>query len=89
MEMKADSMSFTYNNRIAPILERFHLNHLTRLGNIKIDRDLITVVTERWRRGTHSFYFSTGVMTITLEDVLMLWSLPLDGLPVTGDVEQD
>jgi hypothetical protein len=28
-------------------------------------------------------------MTITLEDMLMLWGLPLDGLPVTGDVDED
>jgi Plant mobile domain len=89
METKASSMSFTYDNRIASILERFHLNHLARLGNIKIDRDLITAVAERWRRETHSFHFPTDEMTITLEDVLMLWGLPLDGLPVTGDVDQD
>jgi Plant mobile domain len=80
-------MSFTYDNRIAQILERFHLNHLARLGNIKIDRVLITVVAERWRRETHSFHFPTGEMAIILEDVLMLWGLTLDGLPVTGDVD--
>jgi Plant mobile domain len=38
---------------------------------------------------THSFHFLTGEMTITLEDVLMLWGLPLDGLPIIGDVDQD
>jgi Plant mobile domain len=73
MDTEAGSMSFTYNNRIAPILKRFHLNHLARLGNIKIDCDLITAIAERWRREPHSFHFPIGEMTITLEDVLMLW----------------
>jgi Plant mobile domain len=89
METKAGSILFTYDNRIALILERFHLNHLARFENIKIDRDLIIDAAERWRRETHSFHFPTGEMAITLEDVLILWDLPIDGLPVTGDVDQD
>jgi hypothetical protein len=28
-------------------------------------------------------------MTITLEDVLCLWGLPIDGLPITGDVDDN
>ena len=80
-------MSFTCNEQILPILDRFELGLLARLGTIRIDRDLLTAVVERWRRETHTFHFPTGEMTITLEDVLCLWGLPIDGLAVTGDVD--
>jgi hypothetical protein len=80
-------MNFQVDNRILPILDRFELGLLARLRPLKIDRDLLTAVVERWRRETHTFHFPIGEMTITLQDVLCLWGLPIDGLPVTGDVD--
>ena len=77
-------MRFTLDDRIMPILERFRLDHLARLGTIQIDRDLITAMCERWRRETHSFHLPVGELTPTLEDVSCLWGLPIDGLPVIG-----
>lgn len=86
---KAGHMSFQLDNRILPILERFNLAHLARLGTIRLDRDLITAILERWRRETHSFHLPTGEITITLEDVLCLWGLPIDGLPLIGEIDQN
>jgi Plant mobile domain len=66
------------------ILERFHLNHLARINTIKIDRNLINVMVERWRREAHTFHLRVGEMIVTIEDVSCLWGLPIDGLPVIG-----
>lgn len=67
-----------------PILQRFRLHHIARLGSMRIDRDLISAAIERWRRETHSFHLSCGEMTVTLQDVSCLWGLPLTGHPVIG-----
>jgi Plant mobile domain len=77
-------MRFTLNEQIIPILQRFRLDHLAKLGIIKIDRDLITAMVERWRRETHTFHLSVGEMTITLEDVSCLWGLPINGYSITS-----
>jgi hypothetical protein len=39
---------------------------------------------DRWRPETHTFHLPCGEMTITLEDVALIFGLPLDGLPVIG-----
>lgn len=62
-------MRFTLYHQIVPIFERFRLDQLARLMSIKIDRDLITTLIERWRHETHSFHLLVGEMTMILEDV--------------------
>ncbi|CAI0400627.1 unnamed protein product [Linum tenue] len=50
------------------------LRHFMR---IKIDHDLPTAMTERWRPETHTFHLPEGEMTITLKDVAILTGLPI------------
>ncbi|KAK9284234.1 hypothetical protein L1049_023403 [Liquidambar formosana] len=57
---------------------------LSRIGFIRLDPALITALVERWRQETHTFHLPIGEVTITLQDVAVLWGLPIDGLPVTS-----
>ncbi|KAK4407654.1 Serine/threonine-protein phosphatase 7 long form [Sesamum angolense] len=60
-----------------------------RCGRIQYDCHLITALVERWRSETHSFHFRVGEATITLQDVQVIWGLPIDGEPVSGtDLER-
>ncbi|XP_012844538.1 PREDICTED: serine/threonine-protein phosphatase 7 long form homolog [Erythranthe guttata] len=55
-----------------------------RCGRLVVDLHLIATLVERWRPETHTFHFRAGEAKVTLEDVALLWGLPVDGLPVTG-----
>ncbi|KAL0285788.1 UNVERIFIED_CONTAM: Serine/threonine-protein phosphatase 7 long form [Sesamum angustifolium] len=53
------------------------------------DCHLITALVERWRSKTHTFHFRVREATITLQDVQVIWGLPIDGEPVSGiDLER-
>ncbi|CAI0430289.1 unnamed protein product [Linum tenue] len=54
-------------------------------NGIKINRQLITTLLERWRKETHCFNFLKGEMTITLNDIAILTDLPIDGDVVCMD----
>ncbi|CAI0550769.1 unnamed protein product [Linum tenue] len=49
---------------------------------IKVDRELIAALVERWRKETHCFNFREGECPITLKDVAILTHLPIDGKAV-------
>ncbi|KAL9673047.1 hypothetical protein QQ045_029300 [Rhodiola kirilowii] len=55
-----------------------------QICDVKTDPSLLTAVIERWRPETHTFHFSEGEATITLQDVSLLTGLPIEGEPVTG-----
>ncbi|KAK9121688.1 hypothetical protein Syun_019305 [Stephania yunnanensis] len=83
-------------HRLIPLDERIvgHLHEVgfygtARIGFISIDCHLITALVEKWRPETHTFHFPVGEMTITLQDVQIILGLLVDGLSITGRVEQD
>uniref|UniRef100_A0ACD5XQN3 Uncharacterized protein n=1 Tax=Avena sativa TaxID=4498 RepID=A0ACD5XQN3_AVESA len=55
----------------------------------QLDKALITALVERWRPETHSFHFASGEITVTLQDVAMLFALPIDGRPVCSTTDHD
>uniref|UniRef100_A0A494G9K0 Aminotransferase-like plant mobile domain-containing protein n=1 Tax=Solanum lycopersicum TaxID=4081 RepID=A0A494G9K0_SOLLC len=80
------------------LIEKYHIHprvlEVIRLSGLygvyksnrpAIDRSLITALVERWRPETHTFHFRTGEATITLQDVEVLYGLPVNGDPVLGN----
>ncbi|KAL0395304.1 UNVERIFIED_CONTAM: Serine/threonine-protein phosphatase 7 long form [Sesamum latifolium] len=57
---------------------------ILQCGHIEIDTHLITTLVERWRPETHTFHFSVGEATITLQDIAVIWALPIEGNLITG-----
>ncbi|XP_071923209.1 serine/threonine-protein phosphatase 7 long form homolog [Coffea arabica] len=57
---------------------------VVRTGQIQLDHALVTALVERWRTETHSFHLPIGEATVTLQDIGILWGLPIDGQPVIG-----
>jgi len=55
----------------------------------QLDKALITALVERWRPETHSFHLACGEITVTLQDVAMLFALPIDGRPVCSTTDHD
>ena len=51
---------------------------------MRIDYALIMGLVERWRQETNTFHFPSDEATITLEDVVYIYDLPIYGPPVTG-----
>ncbi|KAK4394109.1 Serine/threonine-protein phosphatase 7 long form [Sesamum angolense] len=75
--------------RVQQILHQIGFYGVYRCGRIQYDCHLITALVERWRSETHSFHFRVGEATITLQDVQVIWELPIDGEPVLGtDLER-
>ncbi|KAK5835456.1 hypothetical protein PVK06_011145 [Gossypium arboreum] len=46
---------------------------------------LVAMLVECWRLETHTFHFSCGECTITLEDLALQLGLLTDGRPVIGN----
>jgi hypothetical protein len=51
---------------------------------MRLDYTLIMALVEQWRCGTHIFHLCGGEMTPTLQDVIKLTVLLIDGAPMIG-----
>ncbi len=49
----------------------------------------LTALIDHWRSETHSFHLQTGEMTVTLQDMAMITSLPIDGNPLCMSTDSD
>ena len=75
--------------RIEPLLVQVRFSDVAKLGQVKIDNTLVTVLVERWRPESHTFHLPVGECTITLEDVVLQLGLRIDGRLVTGPTYYD
>ncbi|KAL8470384.1 hypothetical protein ACS0TY_033021 [Phlomoides rotata] len=71
--------------KILAVTKSTTLHHVARCGAMVMDCHLITVLVERWRPETHTFHFSIGEVTVTLQDVAIIWGLHIDGDPLSID----
>ncbi|KAH0656256.1 hypothetical protein KY285_031138 [Solanum tuberosum] len=70
--------------RVLDVIRLFGLYGVYRSHRPVVDRSLITSLVEKWRPKTHTFHFKIGEATITLQDVEILYGLPVKGNPVLG-----
>uniref|UniRef100_A0A494G9G1 Aminotransferase-like plant mobile domain-containing protein n=1 Tax=Solanum lycopersicum TaxID=4081 RepID=A0A494G9G1_SOLLC len=70
--------------RVLDVIKLSRLYGVYRSHRPVINRSLITALVERWRPETHTFHFRTGESTITLQDVEILYGLPVKGNAVVG-----
>ncbi|MFQ6631273.1 hypothetical protein Gotur_009290 [Gossypium turneri] len=66
-----------------PYLEQARFGSAALIQMFDLRYDLISALVERWRPETHTFHFSCGECTVTLEDVALQLGLPIDESPVT------
>jgi Plant mobile domain len=70
-----------------PYLIRAGLYGVQQIGHVPTDARLITALVEWWREETHTFHLPIGEATVTLEDVAVLFGLPIDGRPLVGKTD--
>ncbi|KAG9451405.1 hypothetical protein H6P81_011370 [Aristolochia fimbriata] len=72
------------DERLLPYIDVAGFGALYRVQWLRLDKPLITSLVERWRSEMNTFHLANGEMTITLEDVVVLLGLRVDGFAVTG-----
>ncbi|XP_030936102.1 protein MAIN-LIKE 2-like [Quercus lobata] len=72
------------DNRVIDIIKLLRLEGLFRAPSREIDHCLISALIERWRPETHMFHFPHGEMSITLQDVEVIFELPIDSEVLVG-----
>ena len=69
--------------RVVNLIQRTGFGHALYIPDMDVNHFLISSLLERWRSETHTFHFPHGETTVTLEDVVVLLGLPIDGDVVT------
>ena len=66
------------------IIKLLRLEGLFRALSREIDYCLISALVERWRLKTHTFHLPHGEMSITLQDVEVIYGLSIEGEVLVG-----
>ena len=72
------------DNRVIDIIKLLRLEGLFRVPSKEIDHCIISALVKRWRPETHTFHLPHGEMSITLQDVEVIFGLPIDGEVLVG-----
>ena len=72
------------DNRVIDIIKLVRLEGLFRVPSREIDHCLISALVERWWPETRTFHLPHGEMSITLQDVEVIFRLPIDGEVLVG-----
>ena len=66
------------------IIRLLRLEGLFRAPSREIDHCLISALVERWRPETHTFHLPHGEMSIILQDVEVIYGLPIEDKVLVG-----
>uniref|UniRef100_A0ACD5ZTK7 Uncharacterized protein n=1 Tax=Avena sativa TaxID=4498 RepID=A0ACD5ZTK7_AVESA len=86
------SKKMPYDERYTPYIQRTGLLPFVQLvsrSTPHMNPCLITALVDRWRPETHSFHLPCGEMTVTLQDISMIFALPIKGQPVCMSSDSD
>ena len=72
------------DNRVIDIIKLLRLEGLFRAPYREIDHCLISALVKRWWSETHTFHLPHGEMSITLQDVEVIYGLPIEGEVLVG-----
>ncbi|XP_070040120.1 serine/threonine-protein phosphatase 7 long form homolog [Nicotiana tomentosiformis] len=70
------------HSRVVRRLQDTCFYRILEIRRLQLDWSLITALIERWRPETHTFHLPIGEATITLQDVEVIYGLPVNGHPV-------
>jgi hypothetical protein len=60
------------------------------MTHFQYDFSLLSTLLDHWRPETHTFHFTVGKMTVTLQDTSLLMGLPCEGEPLrAADISAD
>ncbi|CAM0875923.1 unnamed protein product [Alopecurus aequalis] len=79
-----------YDEHYTPYIRRTGLLpfiNMVKDGVPKMNACLVTALVDRWRPETHTFHLQCGEMTVTLQDVSMITSLPIRGHPICRNTD--
>jgi hypothetical protein len=81
-----------YDERYTPYIDALGLLPFFQLvtrSTPYLNAAQITALVDRWRPETHSFHLRTGEMTVTLQDMSMVFALPIDGEPLCLNTDSE
>ena len=81
---QANFGNINMSGRVGKYIRMLGFGGLVLCGHRRIDRALVEALIERWRPETNTFHMPFGEVTVTLEDVNVLFGLPIEGEAVAG-----